>query len=48
MLSQGLDTSPVKLTAVACWRAHMNALVKYSHNLFSFFRGYADDWTFKK
>ncbi|CAG8904582.1 unnamed protein product [Penicillium egyptiacum] len=35
-MPDGLDPSLVKPTVVACWRAHMNALVKYSHTPFHF------------
>ncbi|KAI3292861.1 CAZyme family GT25 [Penicillium roqueforti] len=34
-MPDGLETSPVKLTAVACWRAHMNALVNVISNDYS-------------
>lgn len=34
--------SRVKSTVVACWGAHMNALVKYSHTPFSVSKGNAD------
>ncbi|KAJ6189226.1 hypothetical protein N7519_004134 [Penicillium mononematosum] len=41
-MPDGLDPSRVKPTVVACWRAHMNALVKHSPTPFSVSKGNAD------